>query len=105
MAYRRLFRKDHFYNSGVVGIPRHHDIIDLWISETQELHAQLRGDQEILNLAIYQNQIPVIALPDGYHQLRLDGFNPSATIMHWTGPTGKEKIRRDISDNTSLQLQ
>lgn len=95
--YRKLFRNDFFFNSGVIGAQRGNPVIDLWCDATRKLFADLRGDQEILNLTLVEHEIPVIVTPDHYHQMRLDGEHPAAKIMHWTGPSGKEIIKAKIS--------
>lgn len=102
--YRKFFRRDHFFNSGVVSVRRDNPVIDLWCGATEELHTDLRGDQEILNLILLEHEIPVVVLPDHYHQLRLDGDHPAAKVMHWTGPLGKEIIRAKIDASFSKEI-
>lgn len=95
-AYRKLFRRDHFFNSGVVATARSNPVVGLWCEATLRLYRELRGDQEILNLVLLEHELPVVALPEHYHQLRLDGDHPDARIMHWTGPAGKDMIRHQM---------
>lgn len=101
--YGKLFRRDHFFNSGLIGLESRHAVLSLWREATEHLHDKLRGDQEILNLTIYENELPVVVLPEHYHQLRLDGDHPDAAVMHWTGPAGKKWIRSFIAD-TALHM-
>ena len=100
--YGKLFRRDHFFNSGVIAVHQSHVVIPRWIEATEHLHDKLRGDQEILNLTIYENEIPVVVLPEHFHQLRLDGDHPEAKIMHWTGEAGKAEIQNRLKGSDSL---
>lgn len=95
-AYGKLFRRDHFYNSGLIAVRRDHPVIALWRDAVRELHQVLPGDQEILNLTIQEHEIPVLVLPEHYHQLRLAGDHPEARVMHWTGQAGKRVIRDSL---------
>ncbi|HRQ87545.1 MAG TPA: hypothetical protein PLA50_02035, partial [Bacteroidia bacterium] len=61
-AYGKLFRRDHFYNSGLIAVRRDHPVIALWRDAVRELHQVMRGDQEILNLTIQEHEIPVLVL-------------------------------------------
>ncbi len=97
--YRRLFRGAMFFNSGVIGVTQGAPIINQWCQSVGELHHLLRGDQEVLNLSLYENEATIVELPPHFHQLRLDGDHPQAKIMHWTGPAGKEHIRRKILES------
>ncbi len=92
--YRKLFREGFFFNSGLIAVSRDNPIIEAWCRDTRKLHDKLRSDQEILNLTLCEEEAEIVALPEHFHQLRLDGDHPEATVMHWTGDTGKRHIRR-----------
>ena len=94
--YRALFRGDCFFNSGVVGVLAGSPVVTEWQRETRQLADRMRGDQEILNLVLYENEAKVVVLPPHFHKLRLEGDHPEASIMHWTGPAGKKHIREQI---------
>lgn len=89
--------------SGVVG-SKHGDVLiqewaDLCVSSTV-----LRGDQEALNHIIANDRSRLKIMPPEWQWLRLDGDDPRAIIMHWTGQTGKSIIRRMISESNKNSL-
>ena len=72
-----------------------------WARNT--INTEERGDQEVLHKMIqvnreYNNQI--IKMPLEYQWLRLSlhqGYDsPDKKIVHWTGPVGKEHIRKNL---------
>lgn len=83
--------------SGVVGVTNNNQILDKWIDTTMAQCSRFRGDQEILNSFVNASSPGVVVMPPVYQWLRLDGDNPEALIMHWTGPTGKDIIRSKIA--------
>jgi len=52
---------------------------------------KIRGDQEVLNEIVDDKNVTI--MPPEYQWLRLDGDNPKALVMHWTGIKGNEIIR------------
>lgn len=96
---RALFEPDCYFNSGVIGYSNSRAItslLDAWCDLIIQQHKRFRGDQEILNLLLYTQLNTVVELPGKYNRLRLDGDCEDTAIMHWTGPKGKEEIKRQI---------
>lgn len=81
--------------SGVVAAKHGDPIVQQWALGCA--NTSLRGDQEVLNQIIQQQRDKVAIMPREYQWLRLDGDNPKATIMHWTGPAGKSQIKKQIT--------
>jgi hypothetical protein len=76
--------------TGVVAVEHGCPIVCKWAKSCMK--SPLRGDQEVLNNIL--GEYPVNIMPPEYQWLRLDGNNTGALIMHWTGPVGKNTIRR-----------
>ena len=91
-------RQELWHNSGIVGFIDKHVILYKWVEAVKD-NPQV-GDQEVLHSIL--NPITKIGnindLPNEYNVMRLqtelDNFNGPIKVMHWTGPKGKEKIKR-----------
>ena len=55
-----------------------------------------QGDHEVLSEVLYDNGFPFNPLPKHLHRMRLDGCTCDALLFHWTGPHGKEHIRKGL---------
>ncbi|MDP6585262.1 MAG: hypothetical protein QF535_11430, partial [Anaerolineales bacterium] len=78
--------------SGIVGTNHGNKLISTWAERC--LTTRLRGDQEVLNELVRDKHRQLVSImPPEYQWLRLDGENPDALIMHWTGARGKNMIR------------
>lgn len=94
--YRGRFDPDRHYNTGVIVARRHDPLMLAWGRATVQHHAQFRSDQEIFNDVLQSGDYEIEELPQKFNRLRLDGDDPEAVIMHWTGEEGKAEIRRQI---------
>jgi hypothetical protein len=82
-------------NTGVVVYQHGCQAIKTWARAALTDPSTTRGDQELLNRLIDDNQVPPPAeLPAVYNRLRLAEWDGSERIIHWTGPTGDSWIRR-----------
>ncbi len=95
--YRDRFEPDNHFNTGVIASRRVDPLMLDWGQMTLDCHTQYRSDQEIFNEVIKERKGAVDELPQPFNRLRLDGDDPSAIIMHWTGEIGKEEIRRQMA--------
>ena len=96
-------RNEKWNNSGVVAFEGRPSILDEWCAEVS-LNPDV-GDQEVLHKIVKEGMrrmIHINDLPKKYNTLRLDiddGTAPKeVSIMHWTGPKGKDIIRKMIND-------
>lgn len=92
-------RGEKWHNSGVVVFEDRPNILDEWATAVA-MNPKV-GDQEVLHGLVREGMrrlIHIQDLPKVYNTLRLDlddGTAPTKPkIMHWTGPKGKEVIRR-----------
>lgn len=97
-----LRRQEKWHNSGVVAFCNRPSILDEWAAAVA--HNPSVGDQEVLHELVkggMRRLIHITDLPREYNVLRLDIQDGTAAIlpkiMHWTGPKGKEVIRRMIN--------
>ena len=96
-------RGETWHNSGVVAFSGRPIILDEWASRVA-LNPSV-GDQEVLHGIVREGMkrlIHITDLPRKYNTLRLDLLDKSApkdiSIMHWTRPKGKEKIRSIMNE-------
>lgn len=94
-------RREKWHNSGVVAFNGQPNILGEWAAAVA--NNPIQGDQEVLHLLVREGMrrlIHITDLPREYNTLRLDlddGTAPSQPkIMHWTGPKGKDIIRKLI---------
>lgn len=84
----------------VVTIPKN-ELIHKWCDMCLKARG-IRGDQEVLNWILDGRRqagnrtTKINIMPKEYQWLRLEGHNPNAVIMHWTGPIGKNYIANQI---------
>jgi len=81
--------------SGVVAVEHGNNLIIEWARDCLAAH-KIRGDQEVLNRLIQERKREIVIMPPEYQWLRIDGDNPDALIMHWTGVRGKDYIRKSL---------
>jgi len=81
--------------SGVVVAQHGNKLILDWAKACMR-RTKVRGDQEVLNQLIANDRNRIAVMPLEYQWLRLDGDNPEALIMHWTGAKGKAIIRNTM---------
>lgn len=93
-------RQEKWHNSGVVAFSGRPNILDEWVTAVKN-PGKIPGDQEVLHLLVREGMrrlIHITDLPRQYNTLRLDlddGTAPAdPKIMHWTGPKGKDIIRK-----------
>ena len=79
--------------SGVVACSHGHPLPPAWAAAVLPGWRAMHSDQTALNEVIGGFRNAVQIMPREYHWLRLDGVNPPALIMQWTGPDGKAAIR------------
>ena len=83
------------------------DLLNDWHSICKQ--AKVRGDQEALHELVMNNPVrskEVIELPQEYQWLRISlqlakqgrkGYDsPNKKVIHWTGPLGKEHIKKEL---------
>jgi len=86
-------------NTGVVAVRHGEKLIEEWASEIIEHPGRHRGDQEALSWVADADDPRVAVLADDFQWLRLCGREPAdETVLHWTGPAGKEAIRRMVQE-------
>lgn len=89
-----------FYNGGVIGAFSNSPPAHRWRRAVMEGHMHHRDDQRILSELA--NEIVgnfVVEIPPVYNRLRLDrNPSPDDVIRHWTGPKGKDTIRRQLEE-------
>ena len=96
-------RGETWHNSGVVAFKSRPNILNAWASAVQA-NPEV-GDQEVLHSLVnggLRRTIHITSLPREYNTLRLDLLDNTAPanpkIMHWTGPKGKQEIRKMIDE-------
>ena len=96
-------RGEKWHNSGVVCFQDRPNILDEWAAAVALNQTQV-GDQEVLHELVkhdMRRMIHINDLPRKYNTLRLDLDDGTAvkdpSIMHWTGPKGKDIIRKMIN--------
>lgn len=93
-------RGETWYNSGVVGFIHKPKVLREWALKTANKNHNQPGDQEVLHSMLNPiTQLTYIhSLPNEYNVLRLqvenDNYKGPIKLLHWTGPKGKEKIRK-----------
>jgi len=81
----------------VKGVP---DILKLWANNCY--NTNLRGDQEVMHYILKDDKWRenIVVMPLEYQWLRIllarNIDHPNKKIIHWTGPAGKEIIRKKI---------
>lgn len=84
-------------NTGALLVEHGSAAVQTWARAILEKPDAYRGDQEFLNALRQAGTAATDPLPKRYNWLRLDGEPPAGfqpRIRHWTGPQGKELIRR-----------
>lgn len=97
-------RGERWHNSGVVAIDGKPPILKKWLLECTRNPKV--GDQEVLHEILSGSPMlklmHIVDLPDIYNWLRLqlvDGYDSDKKLcMHWTGPKGKNQIRKLIDN-------
>jgi len=79
------------FNSGVIVAKHGEPLVESWAAEC--LNTAERGDQEALAALLARSKAIVTTLPQQYNRLRIAGDDPTALVMHWTGPMGKQHIK------------
>ncbi|HUU59220.1 MAG TPA: hypothetical protein VMZ50_06735 [Phycisphaerae bacterium] len=92
------------YGDGAVGFAHGDSVAGDWARAVLLHHREIRGSQAALNIVLHEWRRPgtAVPLPREYHWLRLDGENPDAVIVHWTGAEGKEHIRKLMENGKCL---
>lgn len=87
--------------SGVVVAQPKNELIRSWTDLCLKAR-DIRGDQEVLNWMLDERRFKkntttkIKIMPKEFQWLRLEGYNPNALIMHWTGIEGKNHIAKQI---------
>jgi hypothetical protein len=87
--------------SGVVVTHPKNELIREWCDMCLRAR-HIRGDQEVLNWMLDDRKhkknitTKIKIMPKTFQWLRLEGYNPNALIMHWTGIDGKNHIAKQI---------
>lgn len=93
-------RGETWHNSGTIAFKGKPDILLKWAEQCK--NSPNTGDQEVLHEMVSLTPLLrtryITTLPNIYNWLRiqlLDGQdNPNKLVMHWTGPKGKEQIKK-----------
>lgn len=98
---RKEVPNEKWHATGVVVVKDTPDILKIWTEWCN--NGWLRGDQEVLHNLVHvqPHQLDnLVEMPMEYQWLRIlvakGQDNPNKKIMHWTGPTGKEIIKKKI---------
>jgi hypothetical protein len=82
--------------TGVVVARHGHPLIVKWANIVDAKHQSMRGDQEAFNSMLHKIKDQLSIMPPDHQWLRRDGDNKDAIIMHWTGPRGKNYIKKKL---------
>lgn len=85
------------YNAGVIAFKHGDPVIEDWANRSYLCSHQFRGDQDVLNALIREQNLAIAELPQIYNWSRLKEKNPHAIILHWHGPQGKSEIAHQIA--------
>ncbi len=85
------------YNSGVFAFKKGLRLIEKWADACFERNHEFRGDQDVLNALIQEQNIPLSEISPLYNWSRCHEENPEAAILHWHGPHGKAVISHQIA--------
>ncbi len=85
------------YNAGVIAFTHGEPLIKDWAKGCHNENHRLRGDQDVLNNLIQQQQAAIVELPPIYNWSRLFEQHAGAIILHWHGPHGKTVIAHQIA--------
>jgi hypothetical protein len=86
-------------NSGMLSVVHGDDAIQRWMEIMLRLNS--KEDQSCLNMLWAQRRDLFCLLPSTMNWLRLMGSPPKDAIaVHWTGPVGKDEIKRQIDAAT-----
>ena len=101
---KKEYSNQEWLATGVVVVKDNPEILNTWCSFCN--NGWLRGDQEVLHSLIHQKQNlmkQVSLMPMEYQWLRIQlargQDNSNKKIIHWTGPAGKEIIKKKINQN------
>jgi len=91
--------RSNWWATGVIVVNDRPPLLELW--NNMLLKTAIRGDQEMLYELVGKKEHEQIQeLPQDYQWLRISlnrgKDSPTKKIVHWTGPTGKELIRKYI---------
>ena len=83
--------------TGVIAVTKGNKVLKKWIEMIEKQRNKFRGDQEILNdIVVREGREGITIMPGIWQGLRCAGDNPKNKIMHWTGPKGKEIIKKQM---------
>ena len=85
------------YNAGVIAFKYGIAAIEEWAERSYLCNHQFRGDQDVLNALIHEQNLAIAELPQIYNWSRLKEKNPDAIILHWHGPQGKSAIAHQVA--------
>lgn len=80
------------FNSGLIVFDHGTKLIDDWIQKVYEKFMVAWSDQDCFDLVTKE----VNEIPPSVCALRINGPNPKSLMYHWTGPSGKETIKKFI---------
>jgi len=101
-GYNRFDTTPEAYNTGVVACDHGEPAIVDWARRILRDAMAYRGDQECFNAMVAEGDIEAPEeLPARFNRLRMAGEPPAdSAVVHWTGPDGKERIRRAAAPQT-----
>lgn len=94
-TFKEKFGNKIAYNSGVVIVKHGHPLIEQWAIAITRDYKKYYGDQDYLTELVPNHKVE--PLPTKFNTLRLEQrLSVTPIIIHWTGPEGKEKIRKEL---------
>lgn len=85
------------YDSGLLAIEHDSSVVVKWCEMIMGASRGFYfGDHEVLSLALRDLNMPLKEIPKSVHRMRVEGSVDGLTTMHWTGPQGKDYIRRSM---------
>jgi hypothetical protein len=81
------------YNSGVIAFSKNHPLLKEWANACIRLHADFRGDQEVLSYLLAEQKAAIDILHPRYNWSRCQAENSDAVVLHWHGAIGKSVIK------------
>lgn len=92
--------RDNWWATGVIAVVDRPELLYTWNNRLLR-NDGIRGDQEALKDLIGKNtHEQVIELPQDYQWLRINlnhgKDSPTKKVIHWTGPVGREHIRKTL---------
>ena len=84
------------YNSGIFAFKKGLRVIEEWANAAFDRNYEFRGDQDILNVILQEQNLPVTEIPLLYNWSYCYKENSQVVVLHWHSPEGKDFISNQI---------